>query len=724
MALCCNCRWKDCTTTLPAVDRRPERAEHRWHDNCTIEPIGTTLRGISSGRRTPSGHITFNYYDPVTDRLACSIQDIDSATLTAFGHETGQSIWTPGDVESSLPSSGHINARTDYRYDGLGRVTQTLGPMHTNDAGDWVRTATWTVYKDADHETWTAQGFATYTDSTGTTLSSYTLVNPISITDYRQGRPRDRPDPGRLVRRSVGRAYRRQLPLAYRFQPHLHGLTANNYSHTRLAATAVYYAIPSGASALRSGSAFLGTATANYMLTTYGYEADYAGTGDLSDYMGRLNKIVAPDGTITRYVYDGRGNVLETWMGTDDTGATDTDPSDNNTNGMVKVASSTYDADGNLTSTTSWADADTSYTTYYQYDWRDRQTGTLGPDGVATLDQYYDGSNNVVAGIDNLGRVTGTQTYAQASYNSGTHQIVTDPLNLRAQTEYDYDNLGRVYESRTYQVDPANIVSGKVIPGDYLPTYTWYDLAGNVIKTETGTTGAFTKTQYDALGRPTVQYTGYNTSVQPETSGTWAEADSVGSNDTILEQDQTWYDAASEPVASATYEQFANGTPVTGILDGTNSYATASVVWYDGIGRQVATANLGREDAAAGTETRNFFNSNGSLHTASDGLPWITEQTPLATYSSNVNNSSSDAYIVAQTQYDSAGRPYRTLDNLGRINETLYDAAGRVVRTIQDYDGLAYGATGSGFATSGNVLETSTAAMSPSIISTIPPAGS
>ena len=34
-----------------------------------------------------------------------------------------------------------------------------------------------------------------------------------------------------------------------------------------------------------------------------------------------------------------------------------------------------------------------------------------------------------------------------------------------------------------------------------------------------------------------------------------------------------------------------------GSLNAANSYATASVVWYDGLGRTVATANFGREDA-------------------------------------------------------------------------------------------------------------------------------
>ena len=85
-------------------------------------------------------------------------------------------------------------------------------------------------------------------------------------------------------------------------------------------ATAVYYTIPSGASSLRDNGAFLGTASANYNQTTYGYE-----TFGVSTNKGRENKTVTPDGTITRYVLDARGNVLNTWMGTNDADATDSE---------------------------------------------------------------------------------------------------------------------------------------------------------------------------------------------------------------------------------------------------------------------------------------------------------------------------------------------------------------------------------------------------------------
>ncbi len=273
-------------------------------------------------------------------------------------------------------------------------------------------------------------------------------------------------------------------------------------------------------------------------------------------------------------------------------------------------------------------------------------------------------------------RITWTETYASSTFTvTSSEAVVTETENL-------FDNLGDVYESDVYNVDPTN---GTV--GDYLPTYYWHDADGNVIETETGTTGAFTKTQYDGLDRPVVEYTGYDTSETPETAGTWAAADVVDSTDTIVQQTQTWYDQAGEPVATATYERLPNDTTTAGALDATDSYAITAVTWYDGIGRTVATANYGREDVRSGVTHYFFDGTSGSLiDTNSDGIPDVAEAAPPQPYTSQ--NPSSLAGIDFQlqlTEYDSAGRPYETIDNLDRINETLYDNAGRALRTIQNY---------------------------------------
>ena len=212
--------------------------------------------------------------------------------------------------------------------------------------------------------------------------------------------------------------------------------------------------------------------------------------------------------------------------------------------------------------------------------------------------------------------------------------------------------------------------------------------------------------KYDGLGRPIVQYTGYGTGETPETTGTWTAADTVGSNDTIVQQTQTWYDAASNAVASATFQRLP-GSSITGSLSGSNglsaaySYVSASAVWHDGIGRTVETVNYGHEKTT--DLTHYFFDANGTLIDTSpaDGIPDVAENAPPAP-------NTSDDYIVSRTAYNPAGDAYETIDNLGRINETLYDAAGRTVRTIQNFDGFAYGASGSGFNSDGSVKETDT----------------
>ena len=123
-----------------------------------------------------NGRFTHYIYDSLTNRLLTTIADVDAGD--GYSLPSGLTLGWP-----SLPTSGQgASERTDYQYDAQGRVTQTLGPIHQDAAAAWVRTATWTVYDDANHQTRTAAGYATYTDSTGATLTGYTLVNPVSIT--------------------------------------------------------------------------------------------------------------------------------------------------------------------------------------------------------------------------------------------------------------------------------------------------------------------------------------------------------------------------------------------------------------------------------------------------------------------------------------------------------------------------------------------------------------
>jgi hypothetical protein len=165
-------------------------------------------------------------------------------------------------------------------------------------------------------------------------------------------------------------------------------------------ATRVYHTIPA------SGDGSSGT---NYDETTFGY-----------DSAGRQNKSVTPGGTIRRTVFDARGHAVADYVGTNDSSATDADPtgaggdphlvictsssgasssssssSSSSTtpdpnNNMVLVAEREYcdgssgcscggGGAGQLVSETRHVDAVTWHTTDFEYDWRGRTLRVYPP---------------------------------------------------------------------------------------------------------------------------------------------------------------------------------------------------------------------------------------------------------------------------------------------------------------------------------------------------------
>ena len=64
----------------------------------------------------------------------------------------------------------------------------------------------------------------------------------------------------------------------------------------------------------------------NYDETRFGY-----------DVMNRQNMVVAAGGTITRTVFDVRDNAVQVFVGTDDAGATDADPTGGRSSGTRRT---------------------------------------------------------------------------------------------------------------------------------------------------------------------------------------------------------------------------------------------------------------------------------------------------------------------------------------------------------------------------------------------------
>ncbi len=643
-------------TTLPAV---PEEQNGSGISATRTERFDTCGRPIWIVE--PLGHIAYNEYDPVTGNVLKTIQDVDDTKLAV------PEGWT-------TPAGGGLHVVTEYEYDIRGRQTQALRPEHVVDIGGTainVRTATWTVYKDADRETWTAQGYALVSGSSSSSSSSsgsdgnYVLVNPVEI--QKRNATGTRSESIQAVRAST--TGKLSASDSFPQSSYVRWSVSLFDNQGRLTASRFYHDIPS------SGD---GEKSTHYAETTYGY-----------DSLGRQNMFKTPGGTITRTVLDALGRQVAVYVGTDDSGANDCDPtgqspcassssssssSSSGANNMVLVTEYEYagaggcsgcggGGSGQLTATVQHVDASTTRVTQYLYDWRNRQQYVISE---------VDDQNRVTfsrSHYDNLDRVIRAERYHDVAGDGVDPDSEPNPDDvLIARSETFHDDRGQVYMMKTYAVDPTTGAVGNALSG-----YTWYDAAGKVIKEQTQGTKLFTKTTYDGLGRVVERFVGYDLSEAVPTGSSSSSSSGASlydqvttlTGDTILEQSKTDYDAAGNVLLMTTYRRMHNATG-TGRLnapDGDQPRARVSYVaaWYDPIGRQVAAANYGT--------------NGGSTLTRPSTVP-----------------ARSDNVLVTSTGYDDAGMAYQTINPMGREDRQVFDDAGRVTKTIQNYqDGVVDG---------------------------------
>ncbi|MEA2736293.1 MAG: hypothetical protein QOE14_2744 [Humisphaera sp.] len=576
------------TTTLPVV---PASQNGAGVANTIVQEFSDDQLLVQ--RTDPRGVVTRYTYDAL---LAAITQEIR-------------------DYQASPPSDAtNVNLVTDYTYDADGQLAQTLGPPHSAVVGGSatsVRAATWNVTVPAIRpfsgewgldEQRTGRGYAT-----GTAPSyAYTLINPVAIErGGKDGRVYDRI----TSRRTTGSG---ALAAGDTFaQTDWQSWSSDQYdARGQLRSTRVYHSIPA------SGIGVPGT---SYGQTDFAY-----------DVLERQTRVVSPGGTITRVVWETPQREAATWIGTDDTGATDANPGGAGTapNNMVKVRAQVYDngadgGDGNLTQVTDYAAATDTRVTTYGYDWRGRR---LSEDGE--VDLYLQHT------YDNLDRVI--RTDQRNTIAAG---------NLVRRSETMYDDRGGVFRQIRYAVDPASGFVGNALTSD-----TWRDASGNIIKhIEAGAGKRFTKTRYNGMGWITATYTGYDA-----TESGHAAAASL-TNDTIVEQVIDDYDDAGNLAIETSYQRLNDATGTGALSTATQPKARVSfsASWYDGGDRQIATARYG----AVSGFTR-------------PGVP----------------PARSDTVLVTSTQYNDAGRPWSVTNPRGFETRTDYDAAGRTTRVIEAYD--------------------------------------
>lgn len=556
--------------------------------------------GRVTWQRDELGFMTRTLYDGSTGAVLQLIQDVDTSVVG-----DAPAGWT-------TPAGGGLNLITDYTIDNLGRTTQSLGPLHQIDLNGTavrIRWAAWTVYLDVKGEQRSGTGYWKRGDG------SYTLVNPVRIT--RSNGTGAMTDEIAAVRTDVhGRLTAAdEFPRStwVRWRSRKYG-GAGLLLHER-----EYFLIPA------SGA---GDSGVNYNQSNYAY-----------DIMRRLVRQETPGGTITRYVLSPQGWTLETWVGTDDTLASNADPGAGGmaSNNMKQVTANEYDGgadkgDGNLTQVTQYVSDSTSQVTVYGYDWRNRQTSTDGE-----VDFYQ------VQTYDNLDRVVQVD---RRNTNSGG--------NLIRRSEMLYDDQGRVYQTVTYAVDPT---TGTV--GNALTSNTWYDPAGNTIQLQTIGNSAFQKTIRDGIRRVIKQFTSTN----PTQSGYPYPVDVSG--DVVYEQMENAYDGASNLILLTSRSRFHDATGTGELTDPNGAQPKARVsyvaMWPDALGRQHHTANY------------------GTNHGASLTRPVKAPQR-------------SNKVLVTTTEYNDRGEVVMTTDPKGTVTQFGYDGAGRRIQAIENY---VNGGTGS-----------------------------
>jgi YD repeat-containing protein len=350
--------------------------------------------------------------------------------------------------------------------------------------------------------------------------------------------------------------------------------------------------------------------------------------------------------------------------------------------GMVQTTASVYDGkvsagmpdtpgvgDGNLTRSIQYPSgrpvgpsepADRRLSDFF-YDWRDRQVaGKAGATNNPLTEDTVTHRPISYVELDNLSQALASERYDgdQVTVSDGNGDGVPDKPaanRLRARSTTSYDDRGRVYRTQTFSVDP---VTGAVSTNSLISN-SWYNRRGLTTKTAPPG-GLATKYQYDGAGRTlkVFQTDGRNDSV----GDPWANAASV-SDDTVLMQSETQYDASGNVLVSVSRERFHNETAYGELLGPTGAAPKARVAYrgnhYDKADRLITGVNVG---------------TNG-------GTAWT--QPPLSMVMR------SDTMLVTDYAYNAAGWVEATTDPRGLVRKQFYDHAGRVTKTVEAYtDGV------------------------------------
>ncbi|MBN1490969.1 MAG: thrombospondin type 3 repeat-containing protein, partial [Phycisphaerae bacterium] len=452
---------------------------------------------------------------------------------------------------------------------------------------------------------------------------------------------------------------------------------------------------------------------------TRSHDADGDGEADQSlqsrisyDGFGNIARQEAPDGTVTRHVYDFRGRLWKTYQGTSDVHevwGTSGGPCATHTcnDNLLLIAKYFYgngvtDA-GKLIQERRYSDRPENQYFFVEgdWDWYWDQTQNNGEGCFWDPDGGGGAGACVFLAEDSMGRLV-NHYYDWRMRDVWVEEVDSDG-DSRRNTLTWYDNLDRVRLVVEYggglpsslPMDPTSTTPDAPVPIDddvdansngvadaidalfsatprplsvtetryngigqpcEVRSYGWFD--GDVEYTAT-------QTEYDHADRPTMvrspnaaeQHYEYDAKGRQVLN--WTEADSLE-----IAKTHTTFDDGDRPTETVHYErrhdQLADST-----LDASNGILTYAHTWYDDAGRVTTTANYG-------TNATTYTNGTAPMRGAE---PEDVDTT--------------GATLITQYDYDEEGRQQRVWHPDGTVTEYEYDGLGRTLLVTENAGGDA-----------------------------------
>lgn len=388
---------------------------------------------------------TLNYATGGTSALQANVT-IAGLTTSYLTDSAGRLI------ETLAPAINGVRARTQYYYDATGNVDRIIDPNGNETAMAYDARGNLLLTRDALGNT------VTRTYSNTNQLLSETVYTVADPDGAGSGQPN-----GALTTQYVYDSenhLRFTITAEGRVTEHRYNSEGNRTSTHRYTTNAY-----SGTSFSESDLSTWATSQATTTIERTDYAYDVRGNVTSATAYGATDASgngVTGSGSVTRFIYDQRGQLLQT---IDGRGEATADPND-------YVTTYTYDGLGRVLATTQWVSSGVTRTSLNTYDDANRRTTVTLQNGLATT-STYDRSGLLIAVSQTNTQsdsnpandvALGATTYVYDG--NGRLRITTDPTGIR--NYFFYDEEGRQIAT----VDAAGSLNEVV-----------YDSAGNAIKT-------------------------------------------------------------------------------------------------------------------------------------------------------------------------------------------------------------------------------------------------